>query len=513
MGVHCRKLVIVCIVGLGVGGCAITPSPLDESTLTMMADDKLARVTAEQEPIGGAIGLYEAMARALKYNLDYRVELYQRSLRIEELNLAHYNLLPGLVANSDFPRRDSFSASTSRIVVDDELGPPGAFQNFNTSQDKQRRTADIELSWHVLDFGLSYVRAKQAADKVLLAEETKRKVANRIIEDVRTAFWRAVTAERLLSRLRRLEGRAARALASSRTVSREAETSPITALTYERELIGIKRTIHELRRDLSIAKTQLAALMNVRPGTPLRLKRPSQRVRSLVLPGKPNDMIWTAMHHRPELREVAYRQRINLREADAALLELLPGLQLYAGANYDSNDFLLNNDWLSWGAKASWNLLRLVQYPARKSVIAATDALLDQRTLAITMAIMTQVHVSRARFFQASRELKTAQDYHDVQRRLVQNLRAEKAGGRTSEQTLLREELNTLLAELRRDLAYSRLQNAYANAFTSIGLDPVGAELDDAQSVSDLAAELKAIWRERGRRGWRPQIINAAVGR
>ena len=44
----------------------------------------------------------------------------------------------------------------------------------------------------------------------------KRKIVNRIIEDVRTAYWRAVSYERLVGRMRALEGRVQRALSETR---------------------------------------------------------------------------------------------------------------------------------------------------------------------------------------------------------------------------------------------------------------------------------------------------------
>ncbi|MEL6872789.1 MAG: TolC family protein, partial [Pseudomonadota bacterium] len=56
-----------------LGGCAITPTALDDIQLAENAELNLAQVTADQEPIHGRIGLYEAIARALKYNLDHRV--------------------------------------------------------------------------------------------------------------------------------------------------------------------------------------------------------------------------------------------------------------------------------------------------------------------------------------------------------------------------------------------------------------------------------------------------------
>jgi len=508
---RCRDTLAFCAAGLVLGGCAFTPVPLDEVELASISQDNLHRVGADQEPVSGPIGLYEAMARALKYNLDHRIEIFQTSLREYEWKLSHYEMLPKAVANSGFARRDTYSATTSSRVEDDKLLGAGAFDRFNTSQDRHRRSADIAFSWHVLDFGLSYVRAQQAADKVLIAEEARRKVVNRTIEDVRTAFWRAVTADRLVSRLGRLARRTRSALSNTRALSRDGKTSPVTALTYERELIEIRRTIQQLQRDLSVAKTQLAALMNLPPNATFSLRYPRRAGHLLSLNAKTRDMIWTALNNRPELREVAYRKRINMNEAHAALLQLLPGLQMYVGENYDSNTFLLHNDWLSWGAKASWNLMRLVQYPARKRVINAQDELLDQRALALTMAVMTQVHVSRVRFHHLRRELHTAREFLNVQRRLLRKMRAESAAGRISEQTLIREEMNTLVAEVRRDIALSRLQNAFANIYASMGLDPYPQDLVDDLDVASLAQELRGTWLERGRVTKAPQILTVAA--
>jgi outer membrane protein TolC len=210
-------------------------------------------------------------------------------------------------------------------------------------------------------------------------------------------------------------------------------------------------------------------------------------------------MIATALRNRPEMLEVQYRLRINEKEADAALLELLPSLQGYAGANYDSNEFLFNQHWLSWGAKASWNLLNVFRYPARKGVVTAQDDLLRQRALALTMAIMTQVHVSRVRFLQNRKQLLTAAEFFDVQSRLLRQIRTEAQAERVSEQTLIREEMNTLVANVKYDIAFAELHNAFANVYASIGLDPyAGKAFDPNMSVKELARSLRNVWIERG---------------
>ena len=98
--------------------------------------------------------------------------------------------------------------------------------------------------------GLSYVRAKQAGDEALIANEMRRKVVNRVIEDVRTAYWRALASEHLVARLRGLEGRVRSAMAESRKLFNDRQTSPVAALTYERELIEIKRELQRMEGEL-----------------------------------------------------------------------------------------------------------------------------------------------------------------------------------------------------------------------------------------------------------------------
>lgn len=485
----------VCAVLLvaAFSGCTVSPLRLADAEIEVKASSLAQRVDEGQEPITGSLDLYEAMARALKYNLDHRVEAMEIALKLKELDLSHFSLLPNFVANSGYAARNNFNASSSFNILSNT-------QNFgaSTSQEKANSTRDVALTWNILDFGLSYVRARQTADKYLVAHEMRRKVVHRVIEDVRTAFWRSVSGEVLLDKLKLLEGRVKSAQESSRLIAEERSTSPITAVTYERELVEIKRVIHELERDLVVAKTQLAALMNTRPGTKFKLHIPKRNALALSLNYSVDQLVSLALHNRAELREVWYRQRINQRELDAALLELLPGFQLYAGSNYDSNEFLYNNNWVSWGSKASWNLLRVAQFPAKRDVVDAQEKLLDSRALAVTMAVMTQVHVSRVRFYHFQKEFKTATEYLEVQSRLLRLMRDEAAAGRIGEQTIIREEMNTVVAEAKRDIAHAAVQNAFANVYASIGLDPFAGEVGPDLSVAQLAQGLRALWFERG---------------
>ncbi len=462
--------------------CVAKPERLDSASLSSFAEDKLQRVTSNQEPVVRPITLYEAMARAIKYNLDFHVELYNELLESRQLTTANLEMLPQLIANSAYNGRSNDAGGSTAVL----------------KSDKNRFNSDTILSWNILDFGLSYVRAKQAANKVLIAEEQRRKIINRVIEDVRTAYWRAASADRLIVGLRRLVVRVRRAIKDSEGLQKDGVSSPLTALTYQRELIEIQQRIQALQSNLTVAKTQLSALMNIAPGQKFKLASGNIRIGLTRLKMTADEMIFTAMENRPEIRDVQYNMRINQKEAKAELLQLLPSANLFFSGNLDSDSFLLNSNWVGWGAKATWNLMQVFKYPAKKRLIQAKDELLDKRALAITMAIMTQVHVSRVRYANTRKLYYSAAKHLKIQRGILHQIRASAAADQASEQTLIREEMNTLASRVKRDIAYADLQNAYANIYSAMGLDPYTIEAISSDNLNSISASLKQMWIERG---------------
>jgi outer membrane protein TolC len=307
-----------------------------------------------------------------------------------------------------------------------------------------------------------------------------------------------MASERLLSRLTALENKTRKAIADSRALASERQTSPIVAITYEVELLEIRREAQQIEGELRIARSQLAALMNVPPDSKFRLSGDKSRLGRPPVDVDARKLIRIAIMNRPEVRDAAYRLRSNEREREAALLDVLPGINVFVGPNVSTNSFLYNDNWLGWGAQASWNLMKVFQYPQRKRLIESQSALLDQRSLALTMAIMTQVHVSRARYVHAWRELATAGELKNARHRLLAQISASTNAEQTSEQTLIREEMNTIVSDVRYDLAYANLQNAHANIYASIGLDAFPPVDIDRASVSQIKEALQSTWVGRG---------------
>ena len=488
-----KKLSIVIAAGILASGCTVTPEPLSLEVLEQKSQARLSEFTANQEAISRPVTLYDAMARAIKYNLDYKVELYEEALRSSESDLVNLDKLPRLVANAGYSDRNNFSgSSSSALLSSDTIG--GQSLASSTSSDRDVIDADLSLSWDVLDFGLSYVRANQAADAVLVANERKRRVANRIIEDVRTAYWRAVSAERLVEKLSNLESDIEKALTESDAAYRKRQTSPLAALTYQRELLDIQNTIQTMHSESFAAKRQLAALMNVDPSKEFTLALPPRESSEKAVVFNPDAILRFALLNRPELRELNYEQRINEHEATAGLLELLPSLRFFGGFNYNSNDFLFNNDWLSWGARASWNIFEAFKYSHVKKTNELQQELLEQRALALTMAVVTQVHVSASRYEIAKRRLATSGNYFKVNTNILEQTQIGYDARKVSYQNFVREKMNSIVAEARYDVARASVENAYANVFASMGQDTFGDIDVSASSVAELGNHLKSHW-------------------
>jgi len=487
-----RKLLLLSVAGLALSGCQTAPSALTGADIAANVDSLKTSLSDGQEPVSQAITLYEAMARALKYNLDHRVSMMEIDLAQRDYDLSSYKLLPKIVASGGYYGRNNEPGASSRSLLSgrQSLEP-------STSTERDVFSGDLTASWNILDFGLSKIRAKQLGDDVLILEERRRKAVIDIMEDVHRAYWRAISAERLDRRLGQLESDVRQAFDSSRQLYMARKTAPMPALSYQRELNEIQAQAQRMKRELSLAKMELASLMGLPASQSYRLKMPTHTPRPKRLAQNLDQMIDTALAQRPEIREAAYRVRIGEGDIKAATLEMFPSLEAFAGVNASTNDFLFNKDWVSYGAKASWNLLQLIETPVRKRKAHARVALERERGLATAMAVMTQVSVARARYAFLSTEYDTASQGTQVQSDILSQVEALARASSASRQTLVREQMNAILAEVRRDALHAEMQEAMASVYTAMGYDPYGVDINGQEDVATIATSLETLWNSR----------------
>ncbi|WP_044871587.1 TolC family protein [Pseudomonas sp. LFM046] len=479
------KLFTVSVLALAVTGCAVTSQPIDRSVSEQRARQDMASMFKDQEPLSGPLTLHEAMARAVKYNLEARLKVMEEALAKRQVDLASFDMLPRMAMEAGYAGRNNVSASSSQSVLTNtqSLEP-------STSQDRDRGVADLTMVWNVLDFGVSYVSAKQQADQRLIVQERRRKVVHTIIQDVRSAYWRAVAADRLLQQIDSLMARVDDARNNSQVMSQQRIGDPVQALSYQRALIEATRQLEEQRRALSLAKTELAALINL----PLNSDFTLAADEGYQVPELKVDIARLeeeALASRPELREQDYQARISAAETRKAMLRLLPGLEFSAGGHYDSNSFLVNQSWADYGVKVTWNLFNALSAPAAIDVAKAGESVAAARRQAMSMAVLAQLYVANANYHEAQRQFQTSQQLAELDGQIAEQLRNRYKTQSIGELDLIQGELNTLQAQLKRDLSYAELRNAYAQVFVSAGVDPLPNALPDS-NLSTIASALES---------------------
>lgn len=480
------------MIAVIISGCAVTTEPLDLAQSQQRAQSDLSLMFKGQEPVTAPISLHEAMARALKYNLEGRLKVQEEALAQKQLNLTSFDMLPKLAMDAGYVSRSNTSASSSQSIESGQqsLEP-------STSLDNNRRVGDLTMVWNVLDFGVSYVTAQQQADQGWIAQERRRKVIHTIIQDVRSAYWRAVAAERLLGRIDGLLGKVNMAREASQGMTQQQVGDPIAVLSYQRALLEATRQLEEQHRALSLAKTELASLMNLPLNADYQLAMPDES--AMVIPELKVDLARleeTALVSRPELREQDYQARISAAETRKAMLRMLPGLEFSVGGHYDSNSFLVNQSWADAGMKVTWNLFNVLSGPAAQETAEAGQVVAETRRQAMSMAILAQLYVSKANFNEAVRQYQTSSQLQQLDSQIAEQLQNRFKTGGIGELEVIQSELNALSASLRRDLAYAELRNAYGQLFATVGLDPLAKPLASGSliSVSQALQQSEQEW-------------------
>ena len=473
-----------------VAGCStVTPHmATQEEVIERVKADTQGMYTG-QSPIAGPITLEEAIARTLKYNLDYRLKKMESALALGLADYGNYDMLPKLLASAGYRTRSNESGGTSIGILDgiQSLRP-------STSEERGHALAGAEFSWSLLDFGVSYYRARQQSDQFLIAEERRRKVVQNMVQDVRASYWRALGAQRLEGQTKDILERAKLALARSREAETQKVISPALALNYQRALLDAISFLNQRRQDLEFANRELAALMNVEPGVTFTVAEAVEA----RLPAPPNDvrkLEEMALLQRPELREEDFKKRITADETRKQLLSMLPGVSFDTGLQYNSNKLLNSNSWAQGGVRVSWNLLSLLALPSLKSTQeqqVKTDA---ARRMALSMAVMTQLRVGVERYRLAVEDFKLADTAAQVDKRMADYTRASVTAKLDSELEAIRTQARAVLGNYQRANTYASAQIAFGRLYSSLGFDPLPDDFDgnDIPKLSERVREhLKA---------------------
>ncbi len=470
---------LVALSSLVLSGCA-SNSVLDKEERNKIITRNLDLLEKNQPELkSDELTLSEAIARALLFNMDARTKAMEQAVELGQLGVDNLEMLPQLTAKAGYSVRNNRSASFSQnLVTGSRSSDP------TTSTDKNLRTASLGLTWNLLDFGQSYIKSKQQADNVLIAEERRRQTMQNIISDVRLAFWQAYAGQHALPDVELVINDTKRALSQIKQLEKD---FPTLALESQAELLETLQKLLKLKRNIEKAPYKLAALVNLKPGRKLLIKAEHQpklsklkisdssgykscRDESLI-----ESLERRALLSRPELRISDYNVRIRQKELKKVLISMLPGIGIDLSHNYTSNSFAVNNRFNQLGLSVNFNIFNILKYPAHKKAANARLALEEQRRLAFSLATLTQLHVAIADYNSIHKELNYSNKLKKVNFRILKHQRDEAVANGLSKSEVNRNieviisRLNSIQSHIVDHVLYADLQNSLARVYVSLG--------------------------------------------
>lgn len=471
-------------LALALSACgSLRPEPMSFQENADRARADRQKIDAAYVPLTGTLSLSEAIARSLKYNYDAQLAKTEIALQDRQVDLAVSQMLPRLAAGAGYDSRNSYNAAQSIDVFTQQQSLV-----YSYSQTPQFTSADLTFTWNALDLGLSYFQAKQQGYRALIAVERRRKVIDNIVRSTANAYWRAASASVLLPKIEPMLKSAREMLAVSRRVSAENLQSPLALLEFQQNMIIVLSELERIRNDLATAHIELATLINIPQGAPVQFTAPPENLRPHL--GIDNQRLEeVGLILRPELRIEAYQQKIDRQDIYKEIIKMLPGFGILGGLNYNSNPLLYTNAWSAIGVRATYNLFSMIQGPLAISVAKQAVELAEQRRIALSVAILSQINLAVQEYGNALDTYKTAQDVDLVGQQIGRTADNVTEAGAQGEADRIRRQLTVLTARIARDRSQVRVLTSLAAIYAATGMDlvPAGAELKDLPS---LAAEV-----------------------
>lgn len=451
-----------------------------ERSATLEVDKQ--RLTKDVEVLNGPLTLEAAIARTIKYNAERQLKKMEEALAAGALEASNYDMLPKLVASAGYrDRNDDFITRS-----EDSVTGLKSLANPFISSARSAATTELTFSWSLLDFGQSYYAARQNADRVLIAQERRRKSLHLLIQDVRTAYWRVVAAQLLKSSVQSAIIDGEDALKDAKRAETERLRNPLETLRFQRQLLENLRMLEAVQQELSAARIDLASLASLPLSGDFTVATPPMEVNSAWLDVPITLLEEQALHRNADLRESMYNARIAQQETRRTMLRLFPGLSFNYGNNTSTDSYLINQSWRDASAQISFNLLNLFSLPSQMRLADLGVSLAEQKRMVIQMTVLTQLHIARLQYANALHQYERADMIADVEDRITQQVTNQQITGKQTKLERIAQKTTQILAQLRRYQAMAAVRTAASHLQATLGMEPViGPTV--GLSVHDLA--------------------------
>lgn len=457
-------ILLALCAALVAGGCRRT----DHADRREAAEADLRALAEERASAPeGLLELQKAVELALEHNLRTAMARQRRLMAEKEAAATRLDRLGQLKATLTTSKRGELRATASESL---HSGHQTLSPSFST--EKRVSTSRIEATWNLIDFGLAYLRSRQADSEAAIKGWEERRSRQRLAMEVSLAWWRAASAEALAPPAAEL-ARKARTRLEERTAAAGETLSDVQVLEYQHALAKAETRLTEIRQRRGRAIARLRRLLNLKPEAelavaPLSLAKTPAMRENVDVAGLERE----ALRQRPELYTTDLQGEIAYDEMRAALWSMAPNPGALFTHEASSNDFLAHSDWWTVGVDAAWDLMSLPRKFAQRRAARLDHELAAQRRKALAFGVLNQVRLSLIERAAATKELRLADEYHAIQSRLVEALQRRVEAGQAREDDLFKARVEQFLSQVRLVEAHEAYRRAEVRLTAALGRDP-----------------------------------------
>lgn len=417
------------------------------------------------------LSLDEVVRIGLENNLDMRIgrmmeEISNENALSEKLKmLPRFNVGGRIMHRSEFMRREYVDQATGEVTLSNSV-----------SQDKTQKTLDLTLSWNILDFGLSFFRARQSALTSEIRQMERLRQEQVLALDIAGAYWKSVLAEHDLEYIQEIEENMRSYIRDADELVDQKRLDPIVAKEMQKQLMNLTISASDLQADISGIRIELARMMGLTPTTKFSFSD-TDDFETLVdaLPESgdldPKKLEMISLRNRPELYTADLKHQVQRDEARAALVSMFPGISFSGGYHYDADSYLVDPDWFSLGVDLMSNLLELPSQYVNWNAQKKTTEMIRIQRLLLTAGIIAQVHVALHDYHIKERHFRLQDESYRISKELFEmSAERNKAGTFGFSDTVVTQRmLENMLSRLERDRSGVALMNAYYKLLVTLG--------------------------------------------
>jgi len=461
-----RKTVSLCLMGaiiLSNTGCYQGVTDLDALRIENLERD-LSLIYQDVDLPYEVLTLDEIIDIGLTRNLDLLVKELEYEYRKETASQSRLKMLPALTATGELSGRTENTGSFSQSLVP---GVPPAPASISSTQHTE--TWNVNLIWNILDFGLSYYRARQDANRALATKLEYERLRQNLVLNIVTQYWKAVTSKRAITKSVSVISDAEKQQGNIQKQMTAKVISEIQGLRSQNQLLNIEIQLQVYQKEYHSARYQLMQLMGLPPCVNFEVADVEQFPTDVQL-GEMCEMEDIALFNRPELYAADLDEKIMADEARLEMIQLLPNAELFGGPYHDTNKFLIHHNWQAAGVRASWNLLSLPQHIKGMRAGEARRDMSRESRIALSVGVLTQVYLSKLVYDDNLEQYLLAYELADVNYRMLGAAENERKQGKLHDADILHYRAEALLSEINAMKAYVDLQSALEQLNNAMGM-------------------------------------------